>query len=259
MPPIVTCCSCIASSSAACTLAGARLISSARMMFAKIGPFLTLNVLRLLVVDLRADHVGRQQVGRELDARERRVDDLGERAHRERLGEAGHALEQDVAAGEQADEQPLDHRVLADDPAGHFLEDALHGQRLGRLVGQLRRAHARWLLRMDGGKIAGAGSLFRCATGAMRRRVGHRRLRTRPVAGRSSGSAGFTGPITPGPRPSAPPCTAPLPPSASAGGTVPAAGRPSRTGPYESRASRSTLRPMASPTGARSGCDPRRG
>ena len=43
VPPIVTCFSCIASSSAACTLAGARLISSARMMLAKIGPFFTEN------------------------------------------------------------------------------------------------------------------------------------------------------------------------------------------------------------------------
>ena len=40
---MVTWCSCIASSSAACTLAGARLISSARMIWAKSGPFLTWN------------------------------------------------------------------------------------------------------------------------------------------------------------------------------------------------------------------------
>ena len=149
---MVTWCSCIASSSAACTLAGARLISSARMIWAKSGPFLTWKSCDLLVEDHRADDVGRQQVGRELDAGERGVDDLRQRAHRERLGQPGHALEQDVAAGQQADEQALDHGVLADDPAGHFLEDALHGQRLGRLVGQLRRAHARWLLGVDGGK-----------------------------------------------------------------------------------------------------------
>ena len=41
--PMVTCFSCIASSSALCTLAGARLISSARTRLAKIGPFLTVN------------------------------------------------------------------------------------------------------------------------------------------------------------------------------------------------------------------------
>ena len=37
-PPTVTCCSCIASSSAACVFGGVRLISSARMMLANIGP-----------------------------------------------------------------------------------------------------------------------------------------------------------------------------------------------------------------------------
>ena len=31
------------------------------------------------------------------------------------LARPGHALEQDVAAGEQADEQALDHVLLADD------------------------------------------------------------------------------------------------------------------------------------------------
>jgi hypothetical protein len=41
---MVTCFSCIASSSADCTLAGARLISSASSTLAKIGPFLTLKV-----------------------------------------------------------------------------------------------------------------------------------------------------------------------------------------------------------------------
>ncbi len=68
--PIVTCRSCIASSSALCTLAGARLISSARTRFAKIGPSLLDELALLLVVDDGADDVGRQEVGRELDARE---------------------------------------------------------------------------------------------------------------------------------------------------------------------------------------------
>ena len=69
----------------------------------------------LLVVDDGADEVGRQQVGRELDARELRVDGVAERADGERLGQARHALEQHVAAGEQADQQALDHVRLADD------------------------------------------------------------------------------------------------------------------------------------------------
>ena len=45
--PIVTVCSCMASSSADWTLAGDRLISSARITFAKIGPFLVLNSVSL--------------------------------------------------------------------------------------------------------------------------------------------------------------------------------------------------------------------
>ena len=42
-PPAVTCRSCIASSSAACVLGGVRLISSARIMLAKIGPAMNVN------------------------------------------------------------------------------------------------------------------------------------------------------------------------------------------------------------------------
>ena len=84
------------------------------------------------IVDLRADHVGGQQVRRELDALERRVDRLGERSHRERLGQPGHALEQHVAAGEQADQQPVDHVVLADDPPRDLPRDVLHQSRIRR-------------------------------------------------------------------------------------------------------------------------------
>ena len=112
---MVTCRSCIASSSADCTLAGARLISSARTRLAKIGPVADGELAGLLVVDHGADEVGGQQVGRELDALEAGADRVGERPDGERLGQAGHALEQDVAAAEQADEDPLDHLALADD------------------------------------------------------------------------------------------------------------------------------------------------
>ncbi len=43
----------------------------------------------------------------------------GQGAHRQRLGQARHALEQHVAAGEQPQQQPLQHRPLPhDDPAG---------------------------------------------------------------------------------------------------------------------------------------------
>ncbi len=74
-----------------------------------------LEIARLLVVDHRADQVGRQQVGSELDALEAGSDGLGDSADRHRLGEARHAFEQDVAAGEQPDQDTLYHVFLADD------------------------------------------------------------------------------------------------------------------------------------------------
>ena len=86
-------------------------------MFAKIGPLRELEPLAALILDdhVRADDVGRHQVGRELDARERRVDRLGERAHEHRLAEAGDAFEQRVTAAEQAHQHALDDLFLADD------------------------------------------------------------------------------------------------------------------------------------------------
>ena len=49
--PMVTCRSCIASKSALCTLAGARLISSARMMFGENRAFFNNEVAFLLIID----------------------------------------------------------------------------------------------------------------------------------------------------------------------------------------------------------------
>src|SRR5215831_16869969 len=80
-PSIVTCCSCMHSSSAACVFGEARLISSTSRRF-EDRPGFELELVRALVEDVHAGHVGRQQVGRELHARERDV----ERA-RERLGQ----------------------------------------------------------------------------------------------------------------------------------------------------------------------------
>ena len=83
--------------------------------------------------DARADEVGGQQVGRELDAAERAAQHGGERAHGQRLGQARHALEQHVAAGQQRDEQALEHRVLADDDALALVQRRL--ERAARLGG----------------------------------------------------------------------------------------------------------------------------
>ena len=73
------------------------------------------EVTRALVVDARADEVGRHEVGRELDAVELPADDLGDGADRQRLRQAGHAFDEDVAAGEQGDDDALQQRFLADD------------------------------------------------------------------------------------------------------------------------------------------------
>ncbi len=68
-----------------------------------------------LLQDLGAKDIGGHQVGRELDAAgieaehdAQRLDELG-------LGEAGHADEQAVAAGQQSDEHFLDDGGLAED------------------------------------------------------------------------------------------------------------------------------------------------
>ena len=99
------------------------------------GPVVDAEVAALLVDDLRADDVGRQHVDGELDALEVEVDRLGDGVDEQRLGEAGHALQQQVAAGEQRDHHALDDDILADDDLGDALADAgdelLGGLRFG--------------------------------------------------------------------------------------------------------------------------------
>ena len=88
----------------------------------------------LLDEDVRAGDVGRHQVGRELDAVERAVDDVGDRPHEHRLAEAGHALEQHVAVGEQPGQGLADELALADDDPADLALDGLGalGEGLGR-------------------------------------------------------------------------------------------------------------------------------
>ena len=73
LPATVTSYSCIACSRAAWVFGGVRLISSARTMLAKTGPWtkrkLRLPGGRVLVDDLGAGNVAGHQVGRELDPR----------------------------------------------------------------------------------------------------------------------------------------------------------------------------------------------
>src|SRR5204862_4851343 len=87
-------------------------------------------------VDARADEVRRDEVGRELDAGERPAEHAGGRLDRQRLGEARHSLDQQVALCEQAYEDALEHRVLARDDAPD-LEERL----LETLLGLVGRGH----------------------------------------------------------------------------------------------------------------------
>ena len=62
---------------------------------------------------LGAEDVAGHQVGGELHAPELQFQGLAERAHEQRLAQPGRTFQQAVAAGQQADQQLLDHGVLA--------------------------------------------------------------------------------------------------------------------------------------------------
>ena len=76
---------------------------------------------------LGAGHVGRHEVGRALDAREARVEAGGERLDGAGLGEARRPLDQDVPAGEDADGEPLDQPLVADEPRRDGFGEACDG------------------------------------------------------------------------------------------------------------------------------------
>ena len=84
----------------------------------------------LLVVDHRADQVGGKKVGRELDALELRFDDIRQRLHRQRLGQAGDPFQQQVTTAQKADQQPVQERLLADDDLAHLAQDLVDEHRL---------------------------------------------------------------------------------------------------------------------------------
>ena len=99
------------------------------MICAKIGP-LTNRSDRdapVFVEDLGAGDVRRHQVGRELDALEAEIQDLGERLDQQRLRQSRHAGDQAVAAREQRDQDLIDDLVLADDHLAQLGENPLRG------------------------------------------------------------------------------------------------------------------------------------
>ena len=139
--PIVTWCSCMTSSSADCTFAGARLISSASRKLREYGAEVRVEGTGVRPVDPRAHEVGRHEVRRELDAVEGSAENAGGGLDGQRLRETGNALDQQVAAGEQAGQDPLEHLVLAGDHAPDLEEGLL--QHLLRLLGLVLRTAAR--------------------------------------------------------------------------------------------------------------------
>ena len=87
---------------------------------------------QVLLDDVGAGDVARHQVGRELDPVERQVERLRHGLHHQRLGQAGHADQQGVAAAQDGGEDALDDVVLADDPLGDLA--AQPGDRLGQAL-----------------------------------------------------------------------------------------------------------------------------
>src|SRR5439155_23839518 len=71
--------------------------------------------------------VGRQEVGRELDATERQVEGACEGPHGAGLGQSGHAFDQDMSTRDQCDDQPLEQGPLADDRPLEPVDQAARG------------------------------------------------------------------------------------------------------------------------------------
>ncbi len=69
----------------------------------------------LLVEHFGTENIRRHQIGRELDALGVEAQRDAERLDQLGLGEAGHADQQRMTAGEDGDERVLDHPILAED------------------------------------------------------------------------------------------------------------------------------------------------
>ncbi|MNM70879.1 hypothetical protein D3C81_825240 [compost metagenome] len=94
-----------------------------------------LELLAGQVVDGVPGDVAGHQVGGELDACELAAEAARQGAHQQGLAEAGDALDQHVAAGEQGAEHVVDHRLLADQRLAQLL-----AHRLEQLRGALQLA-----------------------------------------------------------------------------------------------------------------------
>ena len=80
----------------------------------------------LRIIHLRADQVGREQVRGELEAGELDVEGRSQGLDGEGLGQARDAFQQHVAIGQEADDQPFDQIILADDHLANFAKKRTH-------------------------------------------------------------------------------------------------------------------------------------
>ncbi len=104
-------------------MAGARLISSARMMLLKDRSLSHLKGICVGAIDLRAEDVCGQEVGRELDPLKRGLDGGGERLDGRGLCEPRQTFEQEVTVAKETDEHPLHKLALPDHRLFHLRRD----------------------------------------------------------------------------------------------------------------------------------------
>ena len=104
----------------------------------KDGAFIEDHAAALVGVfeDLRAGDVGGHEIGRELDAVEAEVEDIGHGFHQQRLRQTGCASDQAVAARDQGDEHLIHDILLANDDLADFRKEppAYSGHHLDNLL-----------------------------------------------------------------------------------------------------------------------------
>ena len=91
---------------------------------------LNLECLVLLAVDLRTDHIGRQQVRRELNTTEIGLDQVAQRLYGEGLSQARNTLQQDVSVAQQTDQQTLYQVLLTHDHLIHTHRQGIYKRTL---------------------------------------------------------------------------------------------------------------------------------
>ena len=149
MPPAVTWCSCIAWSSAAWVLGGRPVDLVGQHHVGEDRPVHEPERApagrQVLLDDLGAGDVARHEVGGELDPVEAELERLRHGLDHERLGEAGHADEERVAARQDRGQDAVHHVFLAHDPLRHLGPQTPTSRRPGaRAVGR-RPAGTLWV------------------------------------------------------------------------------------------------------------------